>query len=42
LRRLADVADRYQAKAVKITGATRVAIIGLKEEDIDRVWDRTF
>jgi NAD(P)H-nitrite reductase large subunit len=39
LRRLADVAERYQAKAVKITGATRVAIIGLKEEDIDRVWE---
>jgi NAD(P)H-nitrite reductase large subunit len=39
LRRLADVAEKYQAQAVKITGATRVAIIGLKEEDIDRVWD---
>ena len=25
--------------AVKITGATRVAIIGIKEEDIDRVWE---
>lgn len=39
LRRLADVAERYHAQAVKITGATRVAIIGLKEEDIDRVWE---
>lgn len=39
LRRLADVAEKYQAQAVKITGATRVAIIGLKEEDIDRVWE---
>jgi NAD(P)H-nitrite reductase large subunit len=38
LRRLADVAERYHAQAVKITGATRVAIIGLKEEDIDQVW----
>ena len=36
LRRLADVAEKYQAQAIKITGATRVAIIGLKEEDIDR------
>ncbi len=39
LRRLADVAERYQAQAIKITGATRVAIIGLKEEYIERVWE---
>lgn len=38
LRRIADVADKYQAQAVKITGATRVAIVGLKEADIDDVW----
>ncbi len=39
LRRMADVAEKYGAKALKITGATRIAIIGLKEEDIDRVWE---
>jgi NAD(P)H-nitrite reductase large subunit len=38
LRKLADVAEKYQAQALKITGATRIAIIGLKEEDIDHVW----
>jgi NAD(P)H-nitrite reductase large subunit len=38
LRRIADVADKYQAQAVKITGATRIALVGLKEEDIDAVW----
>ncbi len=38
LRKLADVAEKYQAKAMKITGATRIAIVGLKEEDIDNVW----
>lgn len=38
LRKLADVAEKYGAKALKITGATRIAIVGLKEEDIDRVW----
>jgi len=38
LRRVADVAEKYQVKAVKITGATRLAIIGLKEQDIDGVW----
>ena len=38
LRRLADVADKYNAKALKITGATRIAVVGIKEEDIDQVW----
>jgi NAD(P)H-nitrite reductase large subunit len=38
LRKLADVGEKYGAKALKITGATRIAIIGLKEEDIDAVW----
>ncbi len=39
LRRLADVADKYNVKAVKITGATRIALVGLKEEDIDPAWE---
>ena len=39
LRKLADVAEKYQAQALKITGATRIAIVGLKEEDIDSVWE---
>lgn len=38
LRKIADVAENYHAKAIKITGATRIAIVGLKEEDIDSVW----
>ena len=38
MRKLADVAEKYGAKALKITGATRIAIVGLKEEDIDRAW----
>ncbi len=38
LRKIADVSEKYQAKAIKITGATRVAIVGLKESDIDAVW----
>ncbi len=38
LRKLADVAEKYEAKALKITGATRIAIVGLKEEDIDSAW----
>ena len=39
LRRIADTAETYAADAIKITGATRIAIIGLKEEDIDGAWD---
>ncbi|MCP4341541.1 MAG: NAD(P)/FAD-dependent oxidoreductase [Desulfobulbaceae bacterium] len=39
LRKIADVAEKYEAKALKITGATRIAIVGLKEDDIDSVWE---
>ena len=39
LRTIADVAEKYQAQAIKITGATRVAIVGLKEADIDAAWE---
>ena len=38
LRRLADAAEKYNAAALKITSASRIAIVGLKEEDIDNVW----
>ncbi len=39
LRKIADVAEKYNAQAIKITGATRIAIVGLDEEHIDQVWD---
>ncbi len=38
LRKLADVAEKYSAAAVKITSAARIALVGLKEEDIDNAW----
>lgn len=38
LRKIADVSEKYNAKVLKITGATRIAIVGLKEEDIDAAW----
>ena len=38
LRKLADVAEKYKVQAMKITSATRIAIVGLKEDDIDAVW----
>ena len=39
LRKIADVAEKYGAAAIKITGAQRMAIVGLREEDIDSVWN---
>ena len=38
LRKLASVAEKYEVPALKITSAARIAIVGLKEEDIDSVW----
>lgn len=38
LRRIADVSEKYRAQAVKITGATRIAIVGLREQDLDAAW----
>ncbi|MGL4797743.1 MAG: hypothetical protein ACRC1Y_06935 [Paraclostridium sp.] len=38
LRKLADVADKYNAQAIKITAAQRIALVGLKEEDLDLAW----
>ena len=38
LRNLADVAEKYNVQAMKITGATRIALIGFKEEQIDAAW----
>ncbi len=38
LRKLADVSEKYNAAALKITSAARIAIVGIQEEDIDKVW----
>jgi NAD(P)H-nitrite reductase large subunit len=38
LRRLADVAEKYKIAATKITSASRIALVGIREEDIDSVW----
>ena len=39
LRKLADVADKYNAAALKITSAARIAIVGIDENDVDAIWD---
>ncbi|MGL4799673.1 MAG: hypothetical protein ACRCWY_09825 [Cellulosilyticaceae bacterium] len=39
LKKIAEVAEKYHAKALKVTAAQRIAIVGLKEEDIDKAWE---
>jgi NAD(P)H-nitrite reductase large subunit len=37
LRKICDVADKYGAQ-LKITSAQRIALLGVKEEDLDAIW----
>lgn len=39
LRKMADVFDKYGAQAMKVTSSQRIAIVGVREEDIDAIWD---
>jgi len=39
LRMIADVAEKYNAATLKVTSSQRVAIVGLKEEDLDKAWE---
>src|SRR5665811_2553991 len=38
LIKIADIAEKYGAAVLKITSAQRIAIVGLKEEDLDAAW----
>ena len=38
LRKICDVADRYGVKELKLTSAQRIALMGVKEEDLDAIW----
>jgi NAD(P)H-nitrite reductase large subunit len=38
LRRLADVAEKYQVKALKLTSSERIALVGVREQDIDPIF----
>ena len=38
LRKLADVAEKYGAQALKITSAARIAIVGVDEQDVESIW----
>ncbi len=38
LRRIADVADKYRVPMVKITGSQRIDLLGIRKEDLPKVW----
>ncbi len=38
LKKIADIAEKYNA-VLKLTSAQRIAMVGIKEEDIDNVWE---
>lgn len=38
LRRIADVADKYQVPMVKVTGGQRIDLLGIRKEDLPGVW----
>ncbi len=38
LRRIADVAEKYDVKLVKLTGGQRIDLLGVRKEDLPGVW----
>ncbi len=38
LRKIADTAEKYGIKAIKLTSAGRFALVGIRAEDLDQVW----
>ncbi len=38
LRRIADVADKYEIPMVKVTGSQRIDLLGVKKADLPNVW----
>jgi len=39
LRKIADVAEKYAVPMVKVTSAARIALLGIKEEHVDQIWN---
>ncbi|TYA13167.1 NAD(P)/FAD-dependent oxidoreductase [Paenibacillus faecis] len=39
LKRIADVSVKYDVKVVKVTGGQRLDLIGVKKEDLPKVWE---
>jgi nitrite reductase (NADH) large subunit len=38
LRRIADVADKYEVGMVKVTGGQRIDLLGVNKEDLPEIW----
>ena len=38
LRKIADVADKYDVKLIKVTGGQRIDLLGVKKEDLPSIW----
>jgi nitrite reductase (NADH) large subunit len=38
LRRIADVAEKYRVPMVKLTGGQRIDLLGVKKEELPRIW----
>lgn len=38
LRRIADVAEKYNVPLIKLTGGQRIDLVGVKKEDLPSVW----
>ncbi|NEW05825.1 NAD(P)/FAD-dependent oxidoreductase [Paenibacillus sp. SYP-B3998] len=39
LRKIADVADKYDVKMVKVTGGQRLILLGVKKADLPHIWE---
>jgi nitrite reductase (NADH) large subunit len=39
LRRIADVAEKYEVRTVKVTGGQRIDLLGVRKEDLPKVWE---
>ncbi|WP_277678832.1 nitrite reductase large subunit NirB [Gracilibacillus dipsosauri] len=39
LRKIADVAEKYDVGMIKLTGGQRIDLLGVKKEDLPHVWD---
>ncbi len=38
LRKIADVADKYKVRMVKVTGSQRIDLLGVNKEDLPKMW----
>jgi nitrite reductase (NADH) large subunit len=39
LRKIADVAEKYNVRMVKVTGSQRIDLLGIRKEDLPKVWE---